>query len=61
VSLVWAKAFFQRHEEPKVTTDEYETGTFVYFDYANVVYRGQGTGWCQRIKTDFCFEYRYLE
>lgn len=55
------KAFFQRHKEPKVTTDEYETGTFVYFDYANVVYRGQGTGWCQRIKTDFCFEYRYLE
>lgn len=60
------KAFFQRHEEPKIATDDYETGTFVYFDYANVVYRqGQqgasNTGWCQRIKTDFCFEYRYLE
>lgn len=55
--LTW----FQRHEEPKVSTDEYETGTFVYFDYANVVYRGQGSGWCQRIKTDFSFEYRYLE
>lgn len=25
--------WFQRHEEPKVTTDEYEEGTYVYFDY----------------------------
>lgn len=25
--------WFQRHEEPKVTTDEYEQGTYVYFDY----------------------------
>jgi len=47
--LTW----FQRHEEPKVTTDEYEIGTYVYFDYE--------TGWCQRIKSDFTFEYPYLE
>lgn len=45
--------WFQRHEEPKVTTDEYEQGTYVYFDYE--------TGWCQRIKRDFTFEYSYLE
>lgn len=45
--------WFQRHEEPKVTTDEYEQGTYVYFDYE--------TGWCTRIKTDFRFEYAYLE
>ena len=45
--------WFQRHEEPKVTTDEYEQGTYVYFDYE--------TGWTQRIKTDFRFEYSYLE
>mmetsp|Transcript_4678 Transcript_4678/g.4430 ORF Transcript_4678/g.4430 Transcript_4678/m.4430 type:complete len:643 (-) Transcript_4678:143-2071(-) len=45
--------WFQRHEEPKVTTDEYEQGTYVYFDYE--------TGWCQRIKSDFRFEYSYLE
>lgn len=45
--------WFQRHEEPKVTTDEYEQGTYVYFDYE--------TGWCQRIKADFRFEYSYLE
>ena len=45
--------WFQRHEEPKVTTDEYEQGTYVYFDYE--------TGWCQRIKSEFTFEYSYLE
>jgi len=45
--------WFQRHEEPKVKTDEYEQGTYVYFDYE--------TGWCQRIKSDFRFEYSFLE
>jgi CCR4-NOT transcription complex subunit 3 len=25
--------WFQRHEEPKVTTDEFEKGSYVYFDY----------------------------
>jgi CCR4-NOT transcription complex subunit 3 len=45
--------WFQRAEEPKVTTDEYEQGTYVYFDYE--------TGWCQRIKSDFRFEYSFLE
>lgn len=43
----------QRHEEPKITTDEYEQGTYVYFDYE--------TGWCQRIKSDFRFDYSFLE
>lgn len=47
--LTW----FQRHEEPKLTADDYEQGTYVYFDYE--------TGWCQRIKSEFTFEYRYLE
>ena len=45
--------WFQRHEEPKVTTGDYEQGTYVYFDYE--------TGWCQRIKSDFRFEYSFLE
>jgi CCR4-NOT transcription complex subunit 3 len=27
--LTW----FQRHEEPKRTTDQFEEGTYVYFDY----------------------------
>jgi len=47
--LTW----FQRHEEPKEITAEYEQGTYVYFDYE--------TGWCQRKKTEFSFEYRFLE
>jgi CCR4-NOT transcription complex subunit 3 len=47
--LTW----LQRHNEPKIVTDEYEQGTFVYFDYE--------TGWCQRIKSDFVFEYSFLE
>ena len=37
----------------QVTTDDYEQGTYVYFDYE--------TGWCQRIKSDFTFEYSFLE
>jgi CCR4-NOT transcription complex subunit 3 len=45
--------WFQRHEEPKVTTEEYEQGTYVYFDYE--------TGWCTRIKQDFRFDYAFLE
>jgi CCR4-NOT transcription complex subunit 3 len=45
--------WFQRHEEPKITTDEYEEGTYVYFDFE--------TGWSQRIKSDFRFEYSFLE
>ena len=45
--------WFKRHEEPKVTTEEYEQGTYVYFDYE--------TGWCQRIKSEFTFEYNFLE
>ena len=47
--LTW----FQRHEEPKVTAEDYEQGTYIYFDYE--------TGWCQRIKADFTFEYGFLE
>eukprot|EP00128_Syssomonas_multiformis_P010288 Colp12_sorted_trinity150504_noHs@20089 len=45
--------WFQRHEEPKQITDEYEQGTYVYFDYES--------GWCQRKKTEFTFQYQYLE
>ncbi|VDO46153.1 unnamed protein product [Onchocerca flexuosa] len=46
--LMW----FQRHEEPKQITDDYEQGTYVYFDYEK---------WSQRKKEQFTFEYRYLE
>ncbi|KAI9317689.1 Not1 N-terminal domain, CCR4-Not complex component-domain-containing protein [Dichotomocladium elegans] len=39
--LTW----FQRHEEPKIITDDFEQGTYIYFDYEG--------SWCQRKKTDF--------
>ncbi|KAF7147372.1 hypothetical protein RHSIM_Rhsim03G0000400 [Rhododendron simsii] len=52
--------WFQRHEEPKVTTDEYEQGIYVYFDY-HINNGDTQRGWCQKIKTEFTFEYNYLE
>lgn len=55
--LTW----FQRHGDPKSSSETQETGTFVYFDYASNSFRGQATGWCQRIKSEFVFEYRFLE
>ncbi len=47
--LTW----FQRHEEPNIITTDYEQGTYIYFDYEG--------SWCQRKKSEFTFEYRYLE
>ncbi|CAD5215916.1 unnamed protein product [Bursaphelenchus okinawaensis] len=46
--LMW----FQRHEEPKLITDDYEQGAYIFFDYEK---------WSQRKKDTFTFEYRYLE
>ncbi|ORZ41354.1 Not1 N-terminal domain, CCR4-Not complex component-domain-containing protein, partial [Catenaria anguillulae PL171] len=47
------QTWFQRHEEPREITAEYEAGAYIYFDWE--------VGWCQRKKTEFKFEYRYLE
>lgn len=47
--LTW----FQRHEEPRMTASDFERGAYVYFDH--------DSGWCQRIKSDFTFEYQFLE
>ncbi|CAD7971749.1 unnamed protein product [Amoebophrya sp. A25] len=47
--LTW----FQRQENPRLCTAEYERGSYVYFDH--------DTAWCQRLKLDFTFDYRYLE
>ncbi|XP_058737726.1 uncharacterized protein LOC131609915 isoform X1 [Vicia villosa] len=52
--------WFQRHEEPKVATDDFEQGTYVYFDF-HIANDDLQHGWCQRIKTEFTFEYNYLE
>lgn len=46
--LLW----FQRHAEPTEITDEFEKGTYVFFDYEN---------WKRRTKEDFKFEYQFLE
>ena len=50
----------QRHEEPKSANDDYEQGTYVYFDY-NIVHDDQHSGWCYRLKQDFLFKYDALE
>ncbi|XP_018494598.1 CCR4-NOT transcription complex subunit 3 [Galendromus occidentalis] len=44
--------WFQRHEEPKTITEDFEQGTYIYFDYER---------WSQRRKEGFTFEYRFLE
>ncbi|KAL0265895.1 UNVERIFIED_CONTAM: hypothetical protein PYX00_011612 [Menopon gallinae] len=45
--------WFQRLEEPKYITEDYEQGSYMFFDY--------DTTWTIRKKTDFTFEYKYLE
>lgn len=47
--LTW----FQRHEEPKVITNDYEQGSYRYFDFEG--------SWLQRRKSNFKFEYQFLE
>lgn len=45
--------WFQRLEEPKYITEEYEQGSYMFFDY--------DTTWSIRKKADFTFEYKFLE
>ena len=52
--------FTQRHEEPKFANEEYEQGTYVYFDY-NIMHDDMQSGWCYRLKQDFTFKYDALE
>ncbi|OMJ75512.1 hypothetical protein SteCoe_25327 [Stentor coeruleus] len=47
------QTWFQRSGEPKLTAQDREKGTFLYFDYE--------TSWSQRRKADFEFEYSFLE
>ncbi|KAJ4455163.1 putative CCR4-NOT transcription complex subunit 3 [Paratrimastix pyriformis] len=46
--------WFQRHSDPTDLKDDYEEGTYVYFDHGE-------TGWCQRVKEKFRFDYQFLE
>ncbi len=47
------KMWFQRLDEPKLITSQYEKGEFLFFDYE--------TTWNFMKKNDFIFEYFYLE
>ncbi|VUC23715.1 unnamed protein product [Clonostachys rosea] len=47
------QTWFQRHEEPKNITDEFEQGTYRFFDYEST--------WMNRRKADFKFAYKFLE
>ncbi|KAF1987563.1 CCR4-NOT transcription complex [Aulographum hederae CBS 113979] len=47
------QTWFQRHEEPKSITEDYEQGTYRFFDYEST--------WMNRRKGDFRFHYKYLE
>lgn len=44
--------WFQRQEEPKTITDEYEQGSYLYFDFER---------WLQKKKDSFIFQFQYLE
>ena len=46
------KMWFQRYKEPRAMTDDYESGSYIFFDYEK---------WDQRNKENFTFEYKYLE
>lgn len=47
------QTWFQRHEEPKMITEEFEQGTYRFFDYEST--------WMNRRKADFKFAYKFLE
>jgi CCR4-NOT transcription complex subunit 3 len=52
--------WFQRYEEPKVATEQFEQGTYRYFNF-DFEGGGGGEGWKQQLKPDFRFEYAFLE
>ncbi|CAK7204553.1 proteinral negative regulator of transcription subunit 5 [Sporothrix eucalyptigena] len=47
------QTWFQRHEEPKSITEEFEQGTYRFFDYEST--------WMNRRKAEFKFVYKFLE
>ena len=54
-------AWFARREEPKQSTETYEQGSYIYFDFSSSDNAGAAGGWCQRSKPDFVFHYSQLE
>ena len=54
--------WFARQEEPKLVTDEFEQGSYLYFDFTcGLDEYGHVSGWCQRSRPNFTFEYSQLE
>eukprot|EP01059_Diplonema_ambulator_P021112 TRINITY_DN35131_c0_g1_i1.p1 TRINITY_DN35131_c0_g1~~TRINITY_DN35131_c0_g1_i1.p1 ORF type:complete len:152 (+),score=31.93 TRINITY_DN35131_c0_g1_i1:120-575(+) len=47
--LTW----FQRADPPAVVNDEFEQGSYIFFDFED--------GWQQRLRKDFTFKYCFLE
>lgn len=45
--------WFQRHEEPKVATDDFEQGTYVYFDFH--IASDEQHGWYVLVILSICF------
>jgi CCR4-NOT transcription complex subunit 3 len=45
--------WFARAEEPRICTDEYEQGTYSYFDFTG--------DWCHRIRLDLRLDYASLD
>lgn len=45
--------WFRRHSEPITINEDYEEGSYIYFDFEST--------WSQRRKNLFRFEYKYLE
>ncbi|KAH0937146.1 hypothetical protein HID58_004607 [Brassica napus] len=49
-----SNTWFQRHKEPKIATDEYEQGAYVYFDFQTPKDESQEGGWfCKRKKISY--------
>ncbi|KAI2624957.1 Not1 N-terminal domain, CCR4-Not complex component-domain-containing protein [Hypoxylon sp. NC1633] len=57
------QTWFQRHEEPKSITEEFEQGTYRFFDYEStcVMNKLLTEDRMNRRKADFKFAYRFLE
>ena len=50
--------WFHRYEDPKLATEQFEQGTYRYFNFD---FDAEREGWSQQLKSDFRFEYAFLE
>ncbi|GAB2227800.1 hypothetical protein Droror1_Dr00009627 [Drosera rotundifolia] len=52
-------SWFQRQADPIEVTNEYEKGSYMYFDFH--AKDELQLGWCRKLRHDYQFEYNYLE